>query len=323
VKHAVPSSVRDERGVALLSALFAVALLTVIVIEMTDSTLVHTHLTRNAGNAMAAQLLARSAELAGEAIVQNDQANPEARTCPTDFWHGGLPPVPVGDGFASVRIIDEAGKLDLNAVGNERYAQAMQALFSSLDLDPSLVDHVHAWIAPENDPQMATGAASDYCALAMSCTPRHQPLRSLDELLVIRGFDDEAVARLRPFVTVRPDGKPGTAPALNVLTADPKVLAAIGCDGSTPPPDCPGPTASDESKKEWDQTTFPAWQQANCTSATVPITKSSKLFSIIAQGIVGDVTQTVRATVTRQGDKVTAIWWQEVPVYAPKPVEAR
>ena len=53
---------RDERGVALLSALFAVALLTIIVIEMTDATLVHTHLTRNAGNAMAAQLLARSAE---------------------------------------------------------------------------------------------------------------------------------------------------------------------------------------------------------------------------------------------------------------------
>jgi general secretion pathway protein K len=322
----VTSAVRDERGVALLSALFAVALLTIIVIEMTDATLVQTHLTHNAGNAMAAQLLARSAALAGEALISNDDANPQARTCPTDFWHSGLPPIPVGDGFASVRIVDEAGKLDLNSVRDERYRDAMKTLFSSIELDPSLVDHVASWISPADDPSMATGAASDYCALAMSCTPRQQPLQSLEELLVIRGFDDRVVAQLRPYVTVvqRTD-KPGKAPkpaSLNALTADPLVLAAIGCERGTPPPECPGPTASAESKTEWDQA-FTTWQQANCKSATIMPTKQSKTFSIIAQGVVGDVAQTVRTTVQRDGDKVTRLSWQEVPVYAPKPVEAR
>ena len=100
---------------ALLSALFAVALLTVIVIEMTDATMVHTHLNRNAGNAMAAQLLARSAATAAEALVADDDANPPERDVPAE---------PLGDcrcsasrrapGVVNVQISDEGGKLDLN-----------------------------------------------------------------------------------------------------------------------------------------------------------------------------------------------------------------
>jgi type II secretory pathway component PulK len=330
VRRAGPSPGRDERGVALLSALFAVALLTVIVIEMTDSTLVHTHLTRNAGNAMAAQLLARSAELAGEALISNEDANPSNRTCPNSFWHDGLPPVPVGDGFASVRIVDEAGKLDLNAVGDARYAEAMRTLFTSLTLDPSLVDAVSVWIKSENDPTMATGAASDYCALAMSCTPRHQSLQTLEEVLLIRGFDDQVLTALRPYVTAvkRTDknGNPVTPskpPQFNPLTAAPLVLAAICGERSAPPPECPAPTAGDGNKAEWDAQ-FKTWQDANCKTPAAPLATVSKLFSIVAQGIVGDVAQTVRATVSRgQGDKVSTIWWQETPLRAPTPVEAR
>ncbi|MBM4246274.1 MAG: general secretion pathway protein GspK [Deltaproteobacteria bacterium] len=320
-----PSPIRTERGVALLSALFAVALLTVVVVEMTDATLVHTHLTRNAGNAMAAQLLARSAALAGEALLSSDDANPPGVTCRQNPWALPLFGIPAGSGVVGLQVSDETGKLDLNSVHEERYRTAVQSLFASLELDPSLVDRVAAWIKPPGE-AMATGAASIYCALDMSCTPREEPLHSLEELLLIRGFDEPALARLRPYATVVPraDGKAGPAQSVNPLTADPIVLAAIGCESGSPPPDgCPSPFASDEAKNEWDAK-FLEWKSSSCTPEAQRMLKTqSNLYSVFATGTVGDVTQRLRETVRRTGDTTQRLWWQESRLAEGMPVEIR
>ena len=315
---------RGERGVALLSALFAVALLTIIVIEMTDATLVHTHLTRNAGNAMAAQLLARSAELAGEALISNDDANPPGVTCRQNPWALPIFGVPAGEGVVGLQVSDESGKLDLNSVRDPRYQEALKELFRSLTIDESLVDRIGPWISDPNDPAMATGGGTNYCALAMACTPRHKPLQSIEELLLISGFDEQMLARLRPYVTVipRPDGKPGAAQSVNPLTAELAVLTAIGCEGGTPPPDCPQSFASDEKKQEW-EASFKEWQTTNCPKAKVALKKQSNFYSILASGAVGDVTQTLRTVVKRNGDKVETLSWQERPIAAAMPVEVR
>ncbi|MBY0278408.1 type II secretion system minor pseudopilin GspK [Candidatus Binatia bacterium] len=317
---------RGERGVALLSALFAVALLTIVVVEMTDATLVHMHLTHNAGNAMAAQLLARSAELAGEALLADAKANPRDITCRQSPWALPLMGIPVGSGAVGLQVSDEGGKLDLNAVlHDQKYREAVQALFNKLGVDPSLVEHVAAWITPAGDPAMATGAASNYCALSMACDPRQKALQSLDELLLIRGFDERTIALLRPFVTVIPtrDGKPPTkGPQLNVLTAEPQVLAVAGCDGSTALPDCPSDLEDADTKKKWEDD-WNQWKSGACRQPTIGLGYKSDSFSIVAQGMVGDVQQTVRTTVKRNGEKVDRLWWQEAPLRAPMPIEAR
>lgn len=319
------SPLATERGVALLSALFTVALLTIVVLEMTDATLVHTHLTRNAGNAMAAQLLARSAALAGEALVSNDDTNPPGVTCRQNPWALPLFGIPAGSGTVGLQVSDEAGKLDLNSVRDERYRKAAQSLFSTLELDPSLVDRIATWITPAGDPAMATGGGSDYCALDMSCTPRQQPLQSLEELLLIRGFDERTLVRLRPYATAvpRPDGKAGQPQSLNPLTAEPIVLAAIGCESGSPPPDCPSSFANDEAKKEW-QKEFDEWKASSCTADAQRMLKTqSNLYAIFASGTVGDVTQRLRTTVQRSGDRVDRLWWQESRLTEGAPVEVR
>src|SRR5262249_31436823 len=95
-----------ERGVALLSALLTVALLTVIVIEMTDAPMVNTHLSRNAGTAMAAQLLARSAATLGETLVGSDSTNPDP-TCDRNPWAMPYANIPAGAGLVFLQITDE------------------------------------------------------------------------------------------------------------------------------------------------------------------------------------------------------------------------
>lgn len=329
MKQCSHTGMRDESGVALLSALFAVALLTVIVIEMTDATMVHSHLNRNAGNAMAAQLLARSAAVAGEALITNDDANPQGITCPQDLWALPLIGIPAGPGVVGLQISDESGKLDLNAVRDAKYRTAVQSLFSSLDIDPSLVDRIVAWITPANaaDGAMATGGGSDYCALAMSCVPRQQPLNSLDELLLIRGFDEQTIARLRPYATALPrsESRGGGAPrAVNLLTAKPLVRTALGCEGGDDMPEClRGLGTSDEKKTEW-KTEFDAWKTANCSAAPANLLGvNSTVFSILASGTVGDVTQSLRTVVERKGKRAKRLWWQERPLSEVLPVEVR
>ncbi|HEY8517832.1 MAG TPA: type II secretion system minor pseudopilin GspK [Candidatus Binatia bacterium] len=321
------TGVRDERGMALLAALFAVALLTVIVVEMTDATLVHTHLTRNAGNAMAAQLLARSAEVAGEALITSDDTNDPDVTCPNGLWAAPIIGVPVGPGVVGLQITDEGGKLDLNAVGDARYRAAVQELFSLLGLDPDLVDRIAAWIAsPSSGSPMATGEASDYCALPMPCEPRQRPMSTLEELLLIRGFDEQTLRVLRPYVTVIPrteqQRSSGPLQPVNLNTADWRVLRALGCDvgESDAPPACPSfPT--DEQEQTW-RNEVEEWKKQKCAGARREwLGTKSNLYSIRASGTVGDVTQVLRTTVQRSGGRARRLWWQERPVADVMPVE--
>jgi len=312
--------------VALLSTLLAVALLTVIVVEMTDATLVHTTLTRNAGNAMAAQLLARSAETAGEALVTNDVTNDPDVTCPDDDWAAPIL-LPIGPGMVQVEVIDEGGKLDLNSVGDARYATAVAELFSTLGLEPELVDRIAAWIRPASGDPMATDQASDYCALPMPCEPRQGALNSLEELLLIEGFDEPRLRRLRPFVTVVPrDGSrsSGTPQPINVNTAPAEVLVALGCQSGAKEslPRCAS-DMTEEDLRTWREQVN-AWKTESCAELVVQpslLGTESKLFAIRAVGTVGDVSQTLRVLVQRSGGRARRLWWQERPVAEAVPVE--
>jgi len=327
----VPRRVGTERGIALLSALLTVALLTVIVIEMTDATLVHSHLTRNAGNAMAAQLLARSAAIAGEALVGNKDANPPDRTCDKNLWATPFF-LPAGAGTVALQISDEGGKLDLNGVLNPAYRKIVETLFDDLGLGAGLVSGIAAWITPSGDGAMATGPATDYCALSMPCAPRQQPLNSLEELRLIRGFSEQTIARLRPYATVIPpvDAKAAKAAKttplqVNVLTAKLPVLKALGCDGSEPVPDCSASstgTGDAKGKDSWG-TTYSEWQKTNCKDVKQFLGTQSSLFLIDAHGVVGDMEQGLRVLVQRTGNKVRRLSWQERPVTDVLPTEVR
>ena len=130
-------------------------------------------------------------------------------------------------GSARLRFEDEGAKLDLNQIiNNQEQRTALEKLFRELDLDPVLLDGVEAWIGDPN-------GARSYCALS-PCEPRGGKLTSLDELRLIRGFDDSVIAKLAPYVTTH--GEKG----VNYNTADPLVLRAIGCADVGPdfrPPD--------------------------------------------------------------------------------------
>jgi len=291
-----PGPSGGESGVALLSALLAVALLTIVVVEFADSTLIHAHLSRNAGNALAAQLLARSAVVGAEGLLMQDDRDNDVT------YDGELPwslpwDIPTANGNVFFQIRDEDGKLDLNQVGDKDQRRALEKLFGDLGFDPKLLNAVQAWISP--NPESVEGrAASEYCALSMPCEPLKRPLQSLDELRLIRGFDQRMIAALRPLVTAygTTRGKPG----VNVNTANPRVLSAIGCkvgaDFEVPPGGFQNADAVEQ-----------------CRDVKRMIRTESSIFWIQAFGTVGDVTQSIDAIVQRTPNKATRLVWRERP----------
>lgn len=307
VRRLLPHRIREsERGVALLAALLSVALLTLIVLETTESAVLHSHLARNSGNSAGARLLARAAEEGGSAylgqLLRNREPTTRLTLLPLSFLV-----LPLGDGDISIRIEDEEGKLNLNQVGDEKHRHTLEALFEELDIDIGLLELVHAWISADQDAGMRA-IASGACALAMPCRPRGGPLRSLDELRLIRGFDEKTIARLRPFVTAyrRSDGKKGHK-GVNADTAPALVLKVIGCAIEA---DYPLPLEGFGEELPLEDVCA---QEDIADSVGVEYGRRSEYFRIHATGRIGDTLERLETLVRRRGDKLERIYWSERP----------
>ena len=152
-------------------------------------------------------------------------------------WALRLPPMAVENGELAGYIEDQQGLFNLNNLvkgGKVNLAQLanFQRLLSTLGLPTALAGALADWIDADSEPQPQGGAEDDfYLALQPPYLAANRPLIDVDELALVRGFDDGVRARLRPFVTALP-----RFTAVNANTASPEVLAAVveglGLDGA-------------------------------------------------------------------------------------------
>src|SRR5205085_7834364 len=104
-----------EDGIALLIVLLTITLLTIIVVEFTQSAEVEMHFAISSRNALQAFYLARSGINVGEALLAAD-AKINKNDSDEDIWAVPMPPLPVGDGTVALRIQDEGRRLNLNGL---------------------------------------------------------------------------------------------------------------------------------------------------------------------------------------------------------------
>jgi len=143
-------------------------------------------------------------------------------------WALRLPPMPVDNGTLEGYIDDQQGAFNLNNLvkdGKVNLAQLarFRRLLSILALPPALADALADWIDTDSEPQPQDGAEDGYyLSLQPPYLAANRPLTDVAELALVRGFDGNVRARLRPFVTALP-----RFTAVNVNTASPEVLAAV------------------------------------------------------------------------------------------------
>ena len=143
-------------------------------------------------------------------------------------WALKLPPLPVENGELVGQIEDQQGAFNLNNLvtqGKINVAQLahFRNLLATLGLPDELADALADWIDEDGQPQPRDGAEDAYyLALEPPYVAANRPLIDVAELALVRGFDDNVRARLRPYITALPG-----LTAVNVNTAPAEVIAAV------------------------------------------------------------------------------------------------
>lgn len=227
----------------LLLVLAVVALLSALLSEFAFSTLVDLRLTETFRDRTRAYYLAKGGVTVGQMLLKMDTNPGYDAYAPEEFWSQGVSSYPVGEGYISVDIEDLGGKLNINSlvdaagrnvdtISKERFYR----FFADLgETDPEgLTAALIDWIdepdtAPYVDPVSgATGAEADYYQRqAPPVQIADRPMRSLDELALVRGFTPELIRRIEPHVTVYGSRK------INVNTASAEVLMAYSMGAGT------------------------------------------------------------------------------------------
>lgn len=158
--------------------------------------------------------------------------NEDRRTSSVDHlgepWALRLAPIPIENGEAVGYLTDQQGAFNVNNLVRDGKLSItelhhFQRLLAILELPASLAEALVDWMDSDNQ-VLGTGGAEDayYLALNPPYLAANRPLSSIDELSLIRGFDETVRVRLRPYITALP-----AFTQINVNTAPPEILAAI------------------------------------------------------------------------------------------------
>jgi general secretion pathway protein K len=223
---------RNERGVALLATLLAIAFITLVVMDFTTSSALGYLSAANQANEMRAGFLARSAANVGLALLAQDSRADSLAKQPydslADVWAQPFPPISVGGGTVSLSIVDDARKFDINQLVNSSNGQVnnaaverVAALFNIIGVSPAIIPAIIDWLDPDSVETPGGAEADYYLRLIPPYQPRNGPMPTIGDLRMVRGVDDATFMRLRQFLTVMPEVR------VNANTAPPEVLACL------------------------------------------------------------------------------------------------
>ncbi len=234
---------RDDRGMALLVTLLVIAILVVVTLEFARTMRHHYLVADNLGRSYRLDTIARSGLALGKLLLEKDGRDQDQSDSLLDRWAisdaSDLSSF-FSDGTLSLRIVDHAGRLQINSLAlagstGDALRQAFLQLLTSgviaVDNDSAartIVDSVVDWI-DNDDQELEMGAETGYYqSTGKSYGCRNGAFRSVEELLLVRGITKEVLygtegkRALADFLTVYGgDGK------VNINTADLAVLAAL------------------------------------------------------------------------------------------------
>jgi general secretion pathway protein K len=211
-------SASGERGVALLTVLLLVAVMTLLLVAVLDD--IRFGL-RRAGNAQAvaqAQWHALGAEAMAMAQIRRLARRGDGRTTLEGGWNGRPFLFPTGDagtppGLVRMRVSDATACFNLNSVvwgaaeqwrrydpGVHQFRALLRALEVPAHRAEALVDALVDWIDSDQERGGAGAEDTDYGDYRTAGTL----LGEASELRAIRGYDADTYARLRPHVCALP-----------------------------------------------------------------------------------------------------------------------
>jgi general secretion pathway protein K len=215
-----------QNGLALITAMLVVAIAATTAAYLSLDQQIWTRQAQNLTDRAQAEVVRAGALEWAVSILAKDARDSQSDDL-TETWSKNLPPLAVEGGQVAGQIIDAQGKFNLNNLvrgGNPSAPDigAFQQLLRSLGIDPNLTDAVIDWIDADGNARAAGAEDIDYLQMQTPYRAANQPLQSLEELRLVRGFSREMVDKLRPWVIALPQPT-----EINVNTASKEVLGAL------------------------------------------------------------------------------------------------
>ncbi|MBI3328568.1 MAG: type II secretion system minor pseudopilin GspK [Nitrospinae bacterium] len=245
----------NEAGVALALTLVLLTLVAVLVLELNYLVRVDIHAATNFRDSMRGYYLAKSGVTVAKMLFSRKIQ--ELEELKRGLLAGGQHSLPFGEDLLTLRVTDEGGKINLNALVSQTdtpqpsspqgrpppdnpWIQIGQDLFQRLGIDPTLVGAIKDWVDQDDLATGGGGAESSYYrGLEKPYTARNGPMETMGELRLIRGFTDEVFLKLgakrvggivdpttNAYLTVLPT-QPGAMWKVNLNTAPPLILASL------------------------------------------------------------------------------------------------
>lgn len=197
----------NERGMALITVLWVVALLAVLAIGFANVSRTEASLVRNRYAAARAEALANTGvSLAIAGLLDPQQRGGwRADGTPRDLVYDG--------GTITVRVQDEAGKIDLNKASDDVLANLLRNLGIGAGDSAALVAAVNRWKTARQALWRGFGGRDEASGINIAAGP----FLALTELRGVTGFSPIVYDRAAPFLTVYSHNyrvDPRTAPSI-------------------------------------------------------------------------------------------------------------
>jgi general secretion pathway protein K len=225
--------IKAQRGVAVITAILIVALVTSVIVAMLWQNEVRLRQMENMKGMAQADAVGLAAVDWARAILAEDARNSLMVDHLGEPWATPVPPIAAEGGNVSGKITDQQGLYNLNnlVVGgnaNEPEVLIFQRLLSSLNLPPELANALVDWIDTDSMVRFPGGAEdADYLSMDPPRRTANQLLTEVSGLYRIKGYSTAVVEVLRPYVTALP-----AATKINLNTALPEVLP-LALEGGT------------------------------------------------------------------------------------------
>jgi type II secretory pathway component PulK len=199
------TSRHHSSGMALIMVMIALALFSMMAVELWSFMKVETRLAQRADNEQQLLWLGRSGvELARWVLAQHPPSEPYDSL--NQIWAGGpggpaetnsalmgidLGNYPVGDGTVSLKIVDLERKANINTANTPELQQALTLMGVDADALSVVADSIQDWIDAD-DAQRIAGAENDYYqGLSPPYHAKNAPMDNLAELLLVKGVTPE------------------------------------------------------------------------------------------------------------------------------------
>jgi general secretion pathway protein K len=203
-------------GFALLIVLWMLVLIAFITMHVTATGRTEVRIAANLAANAAAEAAADGAVF--EAIFHLSDPRPERRWVPG----GEVREVQIGESRISLRIEDEAGRINPNLASPALLEGLLRAIGTEPEKAADLATAISDWVGSAPVSRSPEELLAQYRAAGLDYGPPASLMESIDELGRVRGITKPLLDALRPHLSLFSPAKP------DPLWADPLVAAAIG-----------------------------------------------------------------------------------------------